>query len=311
MKKNTYKTFFCKLAVFAILFIGVDYISGYAFRFLEHKALNHSPFSMITEYTMWKVNTDLVVIGASEANHSYVINQLEDSLGVTAYNCGKDGCRFYYQNAMINGLLDRYTPKTIIWSISPSEFSTPSPEDVDRVKELNPFYHTNGYCKTIVQTKSPTEWIKMESQLYTYNSRLIIFLFKSFTPGYAYKKGGYAPLYGTNSNLVLTNRKWKENYNTTSEKYFVSTLERCKKQGTEVVLVFTPRYEKGDYSDLKEYKRLKYVCSKLDVPVIEDLYHNQTLMKPELFKDNAHLNDEGAHIYTNMIIDRIKTNQTK
>lgn len=289
-----------------MLFVGVDYISGYAFRFLENKAINHSPFGMITEYTMWKVNTDLVVIGASEANHSYVMETLEDSLDFTVYNCGKDGCRFYYQNAMINGLLDRYKPKTIIWSISPSEFSKPSQEDEDRLRELNPFYHTNDYSKEIINRRSKFEWIKMQSQLYVYNSRFLVFLIKSFMPDYQYKKGGYAPLYGTNNNLVLKNRKWKENYDKTSEKYFISTLERCNQQGTNVFLVFTPRYEIGDYLNLIAYKKLKNVCSALDITLIEDFYHHKDLMKPELFKDNAHLNDEGAHRFTEKLANKIK-----
>lgn len=304
-KEYKYKLFFCKLALFILLFASIDFISGYAFRYLENKAIDHSPFGMITEYTMWKVNTDFVVIGASEANHSYVMETIEDSLKVSVYNCGKDGCRFYYQNAMINGLLDRYNPKTIIWSISPSELSKPSKEDEDRLRELNPFYHTNNYCKEIVNRRSRFEWLKMQSKLYVYNSRLLVFLFKSIMSDYPYKKGGYAPLYGTNNNLALKNRTWNENFDTISEKYFTATLERCKKQGINVILVFTPRYEIGDYSNLTAYKRLKEVCSRLDILLIEDLYHHKDLMKPELFKDNAHLNNKGAHIFTNKLIGRI------
>lgn len=289
-----------------MLLVGIDYSSGYAFRFLINKAINHSPFGMITEYTMWKVNTDLVVIGASEANHGYVVDILEDSLNVTGYNCGKDGCRFYYQNAMINGLLDRYNPKTIIWSFSPADLSRPSEEDDDRLSMLNPFYHTNDYCKEIINRRSKFEWIKMQSQLYVYNSRLPVLLYKSFLPDYQFKKGGYAPLYGTNNKLELRKREWKENFDKTSEKYFIAILERCKQQGTNVFLVFTPRYEIGDYLNLIAYKKLKNVCSALDITLIEDFYHHKDLMKPELFKDNAHLNDEGAHRFTEKLANKIK-----
>lgn len=303
---NRYKKFFIKLILFALCFLGVDYLSGYGFRYLENKALLHSPYGMVTEYTMWDVSTDILIMGASEANHSYVCKILEDSLGMTAYNCGKDGCRFFYQNAMINGILDRYVPKIIIWSISPGELTTPSKEDDDNLSQLNPFYHSNEYCRDIVQQKSKYEYIKMCLQTYVYNSRFLPFLFKSFMSDYQYERGGYAPLYGSDKNLKLQERRWENSYDTLVGHYFKNTITRCQKQGAKLVFVFTPRFEIERHDTLLQYIELKRILKEQDVELVEDLYHHEDLMNPVLFKDNAHLNDSGAQKFTKMLVEKIK-----
>ena len=112
-----YKSLFIKTVIFLVVIVAVDFCCGKLFRLLELKALDRSPYGMPVENAMWKVDKDVVIIGASEACHSIIPQVLEDSLGLSVCNCGQDGCRFYIQNAMINGLVDRYSPKMILWSV--------------------------------------------------------------------------------------------------------------------------------------------------------------------------------------------------
>lgn len=301
-----YRSFIIKSIVFIALFAGFDFLIGKVYRLLENKALEHSPYGMVTEYTMWKVNADVVIVGASEANHSYIPSLLQDGLGMSVYNCGKDGCRFYYQNAMINGILDRYNPKMIIWSISPNEFCVPSQEDKDNLSQLNPFYKDNDICKQALITKSKFEPLKLLLNSYCYNSRLFPYIYKSIMPDYSYEYGGYAPLYGSNKNLQIKEIKWKDSYDSVINQAFDNTINRCVQNGVQIVFVFTPRLEKGDYQDLFSYKQLRVSINQHDLPIIEDLYHDSSLMKPSLYKDNAHLNNEGALIFNELLLNKIK-----
>lgn len=297
MARNNWKSFAIKAIIFLVILVGFDFFVGKIYRKLELMALEHSPYGMVTEYTMWKVDADVIIMGASEAQHSYIPSLLQDSLGMTVYNCGKDGCRFYYQNAMINGILDRYNPKLIIWSISPNELCTPSEEDKGNLSQLNSFYSENDFCRQALKTKSKFEPVKLMSAGYSFNSRLFPYLYKIFMPDYSYEKGGYAPLYGKQNDLEIKSRDWDGNYDETINAVFENTIERCLQNGVRVVFVFTPRLEIESHEDLTSYKQLKKTIEKYDVTIVENLYHDSELMSGKYFKDNAHLNHEGAVIF--------------
>lgn len=305
MARNNWKGFIIKAVVFLVIVVGFDFLVGKIYRKLESKALEHSPYGMVTEYTMWKVDADVIIMGASEAQHSYIPSILEEGLGMSVYNCGKNGCRFYYQNAMINGILDRYNPKLIIWSISPNELCTPSEEDKGNLSQLNTFYRENEFCRQALKTKSKYEPIKLLSSSYCYNSRLFPLLYKIVMSDYQYEYGGYAPLYGNQKNLIVKTRNWYGSYDETINSVFDNTIERCLQSNVQIVFVFTPRLENESHEDLASYKHLKTSLNKYNVPLIEDLYHDEELMRPELFKDHAHLNDEGARLFNEKLLDEI------
>ena len=68
-----------------------------------------------TYYSLNDVNTPVVIVGSSRAAHHYVTEMIEDSLHMPSYNVARDGCFFSYNCCVINSILDRYTPKLIIW----------------------------------------------------------------------------------------------------------------------------------------------------------------------------------------------------
>lgn len=307
--KTNYRLLIIKGLVFLALFVGIDFLIGKVYRYLEIKALEHSPYGMVTEYTMLKVDADVVILGASEAQHSYIPRILEDSLGMSVYNCAKDGCGFYYQDAMINGILDRYKPKIIIWSIFPNELCTRKNDE--GISELKPFYKENKYFRQILRTHSNFESIKLLSNSYIYNSKLLWYMFMLFLPDYDYEYGGYAPLLGCQNNLKITEGSFVDSYDETISLVFQNTIRRCLENEVQIVFVFTPRFEKGSYDKLVTYKQLKSVTNKYELPIIEDLYHSDELMKPQFFKDNAHLNHEGAEAYMKLFIPKLKEKISK
>lgn len=308
MTKSDMKKILIKGLLFVALFFIVDRVSGYVFYFLEHKALQHSPNGMITEYTMEEVDSDVIIMGASDALHSYVSSIIEDSLGMSTYNCGKDGMRFYYQNAMVNGILDRYSPKLIIWSVSPAFLSAPSKEDKDAISDLNPWYRTNEFCRNAILMKSEFEYIKMMSYLYAFNSRLYAYLYKCIMPDYSYQPGGYAPVYGNlpDSKMGVRDYSAEDGLDEKSSEVLSSTLKRCKDAGTDVVFVLTPRYELGEYESISQYTELIGICEEYDAEIITDLFRDKYLLEPYYFKDAAHVNNDGAVLFTEKLVEEIK-----
>lgn len=303
--KASYRVLIIKCIVFIALFVGMDFVIGKVFRFLENKAVDKSPYGMVKEYTMWKVDTDVVIIGASEATHSYIPSILENSLDMSVYNCSHDGCRFYYQNAMVRGIMERYHPQMILWSISPTYLSPPRAGADNGLSELSVFYKENTFCRQALATKSKYEPIKLLSNSYIYNSRLFPFLYNIFLAHYQYDKG-YAPLYGSSANTNFEEDRFDERFDESIGSVFEETLRQCIQNDVNVILVFTPRYKFMDFSNFESYLQLKAITTKYDVGLLEDLYHHDELMKEEYFKDNSHFNHKGATLFSKILGEQVK-----
>lgn len=43
------------------------------------------------EYIANKATDDIIILGSSSATHHYVLQIIEDSLGLSCYNCGEEG----------------------------------------------------------------------------------------------------------------------------------------------------------------------------------------------------------------------------
>ena len=146
-KKNTLLAFCLKVVLLVVILFGVDRLVGAAFVKMKDVGLATNPENMWlkTAYTVEKVDAEVVVIGSSKASHHYVPQILEDSLGMTAYNCGQDGCFFLYQNCIINMILDRYTPKMILWDIQPGSFvGVDHSLEYQNIRYLSPYYPANA-----------------------------------------------------------------------------------------------------------------------------------------------------------------------
>lgn len=306
MKNNSFRKIAIYIIVFVLTIFALDRLYGLVSVYLENKVTGKSPNSMLMEHTMWNVETDVVIIGSSEANHSYVCQIIQDSLGLSVYNCGRDGSGFLYQNCMIDGLLQRYSPKLIIWAIYPTFLNNPEDLDIDRLSRLNPFYDTSIKCRNAINSKSRFELLKMYSWAYRYNSRLLTYLYKLVSPDYDFDRG-YAPLYKQKKGLEITNAEYEGIINEEFLSLFKETLEICNKRGVKIALVITPRFERGDYNIYSPYKEIVNTAhSYPNTFLIDEYYQDTRLMQAVFYADNNHLLDKGAREFTSLLSNNIK-----
>jgi hypothetical protein len=194
----------------------------------------------------------------------------------------------------------------IILSVSPMWLSENSN---DRLSMLNPFYKDFSYCRYVVNKKSEYEFLKCNLNSYLYNSFFYDYVSCIIKPKNDFEYGRYLPLKGTDSDLALQERDLSTAFPYSPElaSDFANTLKVCKEKGVKVVLVFTPRYEKSDYSMLVNYEQIKNIAKDNDAILIEDYYRNPLINKECYFKDFAHLNDEGAKIFSVLLAQRLKS----
>jgi hypothetical protein len=303
-----FKNLVTKIIILIILLILFDFFSSFVFENLQRKAMNKSPFSMVTEYTLMEVNTDIILIGASETTHGYIPKIMEDSLRMSVYNCGKDGYRFFYQTSMIHGIIERYSPKLIVWSIYPDFLSQPSKSDIERLSILKPFGNENEFIKSVLLKRDFFEKYKLVSCLYRYNSRLFPLIYKGIAKDYKFEYGGFHPL--ENSYNKFPSPQYttvKDDFDSDLGISLEATLDKCSRLGIEVVFVLPPRLEIHNFSSTRQYKELKRIASIYNSKII-DKYYNSTefISDSTYFKDVGHLNKRGAYKFSTLIASELK-----
>lgn len=174
-KKKGLFAFCMRVVLLLIILFGIDRLVGATILEMKNAGLRRNPesISLKTSYTVEKVVADVVVIGSSKASHHYIPEILARHLGMTAYNCGRDGCFFLYQNCIVNMLLDRYKPKMILWDIQPGSFTGRNTTDeYQNFRYFTPFYHSSLWAKNYIDSESKKMPLRMLSEMYGYNSKL-------------------------------------------------------------------------------------------------------------------------------------------
>ena len=306
MDMNTKFLLFCvKVVVFVGFLFAIDRVVGAAFVSMKDMGLKKNPENMWlkTPFVVEKVNSDVVIIGSSKASRHYVPKMLEDSLGMTVYNCGQDGCFFLYQNCIINMLLDRYNPKIIIWDIQPSTFTIYDRDEYQNIRYLSPYYDHSLWAKRYIDSESSKMPVRMQSRMFAYNSKVLNYLFPLISGG-SKTENGYIPLPNEGYNYPEKRRSEESEVQYSPNKKYLSllsaTLERCEEKGVAVQLFISPEYNYESDAYLAAVKDIGRVS--FDKGVRCHNYHSLTTCDSTMFKDACHLNDKGARIYTEKVV---------
>ena len=307
----------CKFSMFclkAVLFLGllwgVDRSVGMAFVAMKDIGLEVNPESMWlkTPFVVEKVNTDVVIIGSSKASHHYVPSILSDSLGMSVYNGGQDGCFFLYQNCLINILMDRYHPKMIIWDIQPSSFyGDNAAAEYQNFRYLSPYYLKNKWVTEYINSESAKMRFRMLSEMFAYNSKFLNYLFPLISHASPTHEG-YLPL--ENEGYVYPS--WHEASKISEEKYVLmedrlallaQTILRCKKEHIRLCLFISPEYSIKPHAYQLAVKNLQELANANGMDCHDYSSDIVFMNDSTLFKDSNHLNDKGAKLFTNKILD--------
>ena len=261
-----------------------------------------------TYFALNEVNTPVVIVGSSRAAHHYVTQMLEDSLGMPAYNVGRDGCFFNYNCCVINSILARYSPELIIWENGREYLSG---NDTDPLETLYPYYGKNQWVTESLEEELPwTERVRLISKSYRYNS-VIHRIIMRYVTRHNFKDGtvkGYLPLpqkHLQETLALMPESKENDKLNQYRVEHFRSILESAKEKGVKMVVVDSPKYrirsEKSSSGDMMEK-----LCQGYGMMYLDNSQLPYFLERKELFNDATHMNENGAEIYTEMFISQIK-----
>jgi hypothetical protein len=297
------KSLIFKIFIFIILLITIDQVIGFGLRKLYFTQKSGSAYH--TTYAIDSTRADILIFGSSQANHHYVPEVFEKGLGLTYYNTGRDGMDFLYDFAVFKSILKRYTPKIIIIDLRPNDLQFHS-EGYDLLSALLPYYTSHCEIQNTVKLRSQFEKFKMISATYPFNSTFLnSFVFNlNFSKGFKSNRKGFIPLKGT-SGLKNPGKYWYPITMVDPNKIQAidSISKVCLNKNITLLFCFSPFFVE------RQKTKMDTLLSSLalrDKFVYMDFSGDSSFTNhPELFRDESHLNNEGAMIYSTRLLDSI------
>lgn len=256
------------------------------------------------------VTEDVVLLGTSRSNFHYVPSVLSDSLGLSVYNGGIDGSGALYSHyILLNLMLEHHSPRVVCLEVMNSTFQ----------KEDNPFERTSFFAPYIGRSERADSifreagnyWAYRLSHLYRYNAKAMSNLAGLIVNKQARSDHGYIPMPDPKSYPELVPGAPGGNVDSLKVKYLQKFIDICKEHDIKLVMTVSPAFSTADQG---VYDVLRDIAEANDVPFLD--YHGNGLFldHPEYFKDNTHLWDKGAEIFTSIFAHDLKnaiTEKTK
>ncbi len=292
--------------VILIIFI-LDFSIGSTLRYFYFK--ESSGLHYRTTYSLETTEAELLIFGASRANHHYVPEIFEDSLKLSYYNTGRDGNGIFYQLAILKSVLKRYTPKIIILDF----VGTFEKDEMyyDRLSSLLPYYKNHEEIRKIVELKSPYERFKLLSEIYPFNSQILTIGVGNLEMNKNRKTDnkGYVPLYeewqyNLDSNEVIQSKDLDINQINSFKEF----IELSKKSGSKLFVIYSPIYSKLQ-EDQSIATCLK-ICTEEKIPFWNYSKDTLFLNNKKFFQDPDHLNHSGALEFSKLVVNRIRNIET-
>ncbi len=295
-----------KLVFFVIALFVLDFSIGSILKHFYFK--QNSGLLYRTTYALDSTKADILILGASTANHHYYPLTFEKGLKMSCYNAGRDGNSIFYHYAVLKAILFRYHPKMVILDYNAKEFLQDQ-ESYDRLSSLLPYYDYHPEIRSIIQLKSRFEKYKLVSRIYPYNSALFTIAIGNMkfnkSREYSADENGYVALRGKwQKHLSIDSISRDYKIDSEKVKIFKSLIKECLDSKVKLFICVSPAFSKIKYED-PSIAIAKRIAQEYNISFYDFSNDSFFLNNPNLFHNPGHLNDEGAKVYSEMVINKI------
>lgn len=257
-------------------------------------------------------DAELLVFGTSRAAHHIDAQLIGRALGLTAYNAGVTGYRISYAHALLELLLQRGAdPELIVLQAEPFGLYQPYHE---RMTVLAPWVDEHPVVREVVEHSSDTARFKLLSHAYRFNSQFLVLAQESVAPS-SDRPDRFLGLEGTldhpphpAAEVEAEQLRTDRTIDPLVVEHYDAFLARAAEAGIPVVMVVGPRYQAGGQGDsaaaaIEIFEALAAEHGATWLPLTEA--DTPDLMVPELWRDENHLNTEGATRFSTMLAERL------
>jgi len=264
-----------------------------------------------------KINADIIIQGNSRAQNNILPTILDSVLKTNSYNLGIGGFQFFMQYyRFLVYMKHNKAPKYIIQNVDNMTIS----KQVDFI-EYTQFlpYFNDSLVKEEIQSFGLFDWRAFYIPYYKYIGNFDVAyqgLTNCFTPftDSTRKYKGFIPMPRRPNSLpfkytLLNSTPARTEIDTATLRLFTRFLDLCKKNKTQVILVFTPYY----YLETKKYLNMDSVIwifrkysTQYNIPFLD--YRNDSICFDSLnFANPHHLNMAGAKKFSRKLAYDLKS----
>jgi len=316
---NKYISRILKIFVFLLLIAIIDQVAGIILRklYFTQKAGQKNALT----YAFRDCKADILIFGNSRAQHHYDSRLISDSLKMSCYNAGQDGGHsVLMQYAQIKVLTNRYSPEIIILEFDPVNIVNTA-GSYDRLSVLLPYYSEYSELRTIILLRGPYERVKLLSAIYPFNSNVINIIRFNTNTHVARKQDidGYVPIKDKIMNIGMLERKPETDREdeilsqSVADTNMVEALKNiivlCKEKNVSLFIVSSPIFHipnEKPGSPSPAAKTALEIFRQNNVNFLDFSSDSTFTGHLEWFSDRGHLNDEGAKIFTDRLIEKLK-----
>lgn len=284
--------------------LAVDMAVGFLMeRYVRNNRLPGDSHSI--DYTIKDADEDVIIFGNSLVLNSMMPSIISDSLGMSVYNSASNGQGLIFFKNLMDIVLSRHTPKVIVVGLRDGMLSDDSAGE--RYGILAPYYNM-GYrgIDSTMNANSPMGGLMLHSSLFRYNTiwwRLLLYhIVKDKTPaadGFIAKP--IPSIFPPKQRIEVADSITDHNRRLLDE--MIST---CRSRGVRLVIVNPPLYSDFVYRPGNSIEELRRICSEQGVPLLEYAQDPYYLDRQQLFFDEAHLNENGARIFSSQVASDLK-----
>lgn len=242
-----------------------------------------------------------LIFGSSRAHYHYNTSVIKDSLGLSCFNCGRDGAGIIQNYAKLKIIKKRYNPKLIIYdAFPPVDILTHS--DNHRDLDLLRLYADEEIIRDIIVEVDNSEKIKMISNLYRVNGKFHNIIKDYLVVSQLNETNGF---YANNSSMdylkIANPPKYRLMYDSLKIHFMEEFIKECFP--AKVVISISPIWYGMNQDELTP---LKDLCAKYNVALVNFSDSPSYLHNDKLFYDGAHLNAKGANYFSRDLVKKIK-----
>lgn len=285
---------------FLLLLVLLDLLVGWGLQ-KWYFSQSSGKYHRIT-HALHDTEAEILFVGTSHAVRHFIPSIFTDSLNQSAYNLGARGQHLYYCDAMLAGILDRYTPSKIIINIDRDLFYGEG--NFDKLSDLKPYYWNTPILRAHIDQRGPMERFLLLSKLYTYNSTVLHLLrytakaqkdFDGYLPQYTSMPEDYTP-----ETADSTGYDFRAGFS--QLQLLEQRLVQAQAAGSEVYFVISPIIS-GDYI---RNRAIESMAERLNIPLWNYSRDSRLIGQNQYFGDEIHLNHAGAEIISKDLAHKIK-----
>jgi len=258
-------------------------------------------------YSMDSTRQDVLLFGSSRAAHHFIPDIMEQISGFSTYNNGIDAADLLFSEMQLKETLKRYKPKCIVLESSPSSlFITDARAGY---KLLQPYYSRDTSISNMLTRNSALDKVKYISSIYPYNSN-IASLLKGVIKKSVDLYKGYIPVNGsidTNGINSFVNKSYiNDKLPIDQLGYLNDFIQTCRKHEVTLIIVSSPVFRVNENHDVM-VKKFQSFCEQFkEVHYLDYTKYQPVYGNPKFFKDNTHMNNNGATIFSQDIAGKTK-----